>query len=87
MFRRRSYVCSLALVICLAASCSTQTTSDSADSALEPTTTTAEEDLREVVTNLFQTKLNRYMSVSRINLEEMSDILRRNEVFGVLFEN
>lgn len=86
MFRRRSYVCSLALVICLAASCSTQTTSDSADSALEPTTTTAEEDLRQVVTNLFQTKLNRYMSESRINLKEMSDILRRNEVFGELFE-
>ena len=86
MFRRRSYVCSLALVVCLAASCSTQTTSDSADTALEPTTTTAEEDLREAVTNLFQAKLNRYMSESRINLEEMSDILRRNEVFGELFE-
>ena len=86
MFRRRKYVCSLALVICLAASCSTQTTSDSADSALEPTTTTAEENLREVVTNLFQTKLNRYMSESRINLQEMSGVLRRNEVFGELYE-
>ena len=86
MFRRRSYVCSLALVVCLAASCTTQTTSDSADSVLEPTTTTAEEDMREAVTKLFQTKLNRYMSESRINKQEMSDILRRNEVFGVLFE-
>lgn len=94
MFRRRSYVCSLALVVCLAASCSTQTTSDSADSALEATTTTTEEettttteeDLREVVIKSFQKKLNRYMDKSRINLQELSDILRRNEVFGELFE-
>lgn len=83
MFRRRSYVCSLALVVCLAASCSTQTTSESADTVLEPITELmAVEAYRELVVKLFQAKLNRDMSESRINLDEMSDILRRNEVFG-----
>lgn len=83
-FRRRSYVSSLALVVCLAASCSTQTTSDSADSALEPTTTTADEELRDVVMKRFQTKLYYYPN-GRPNLKEMGDVLRRNEVFGGLF--
>ena len=74
MFRRRICFYPLVLVACLAASCSTQTT------------TSTDEDLRVVVTKSFQTKLNRYMDSSRINLQEMSEILRRNEVFGELFE-
>lgn len=92
----RHFLYLLAPVAIVAASCSSQTSGDSpaieseptwsSDSfvELEPTTTIAEEDLRESVINLFQTNLNRFGSSARPNMQEISDVLRTNEVFGAL---
>lgn len=89
----RFFLYLLAPVAIVASSCSSQTSGESpaieseptwSFVELEPTTTIAEEDLRESVINLFQTNLNRFASSARPNKQEISDVLRTNEVFGAL---